>query len=190
MTRSKTGEAISSTRKTKKELTKLATLHAEARAAGDLKAWRRTAAVLGYLGGKKVSVIAEDLGVVRGAVYQWLRWYEVQGTEGLRVRKSPGAPPRLSNAQKEELTALIEAGPQSAGLTSGMWNGPMVGDIIFERYGVRYHYQHIPRLLHQLGFSVQRPRKRLAHADAEAQAMWISKRFPAIKKKQPLAAEL
>lgn len=190
ITRSKTGEAISPARKTKKELVKLAALHAEAEAAGDLKAWRRTAAVIGYLDGKKASAIAKDLGVVRGAVYKWLRWYEVQGADGLRVRKSPGAPPRLSSAQKEELTTLIETGPQSAGLTSGMWNGPMVGDIIFERYGVRYHYQHIPRLLHQLGFSVQRPRKRLAHADAEAQAMWIRKRFPAIKKKPPHAVEL
>jgi hypothetical protein len=31
--------------------------------------------------------------------------------------------------------------------------GPMVGDGIFERYGMRSHHQHIPRLLHQLEFS-------------------------------------
>jgi transposase len=184
MARSKNGEAISALRRTKKELGKLAALHAEAEAAGDLKTWRRTAAVMGYLDGKKAAVLAEELKVVRGAVYKWLRWYEVQGADGLRVRKSPGAPPRLSNAQKKELTAIIEAGPQSAGLTSGLWTGPMVGDVIFERYGVRYHHQHIPRLLHQLGFSVQRPRKRLARADAEEQAVWLRKRLPAIKKKQ------
>jgi transposase len=123
------------------------------------------------------------LGVVRGAVYQWLRWYEVAGSEGLRARKSPGAPPRLSAEQKKALVAIIMAGPQSIGLTSGMWTGPMVGDVILERFGVRYHYQHIPRLLHQLGFSVQRPRKRLARADSEAQAMWLRERLPAIKKK-------
>jgi transposase len=36
------------------------------------------------------------------------------------------------------------------------------------RIGVRYHNHHIPRLLHQLGLSVQRPRKRLARADQVA----------------------
>jgi transposase len=45
----------------------------------------------------------------------------------------------------------------------------------------------LPRLLHQLGFSVQRPRKRLARADREAQEIWLKKRLPAIKKR-PLAA--
>jgi transposase len=189
MTRSKTGEAISQARRTKRELAKLSALHAEAENAGDLKTWRRTQAVIGYLDGKKATALAEELRVVRGAVYKWLRWYEVLGAEGLRVRKSPGAPPRLSNAQKEELAEIIEAGPQSVGLTSGLWTGPMVGDVIFERYGVRYHHQHIPRLLHQLGFSVQRPRKRLARADAEAQAVWLRERLPAIKKKRrPVAA--
>lgn len=65
----------------------------------------------------------------------------------------------------------------------------MIGDLIEERFGVRYHNHHIPRLLHQLGFSVQKPRKRLARADAEAQEYWLRERFPAIKKKRkPVAA--
>jgi transposase len=189
MARSKNGEAISQARRTKKELAKLTDLHAEADAAGDLKTWRRTTAVLRYVDGKKADAIARELKVVRGAVYKWLRWYEVQGAEGLRVRKSPGAPPRLSREQKEELAAIIEAGPQSVGLTSGMWTGPMVGNVILDRYGVRYHHQHVPRLLHQLGFSVQRPRKKLARADAEAQAVWLRERLPAIKKKPRRVAE-
>jgi len=47
----------------------------------------------------------------------------------------------------------------------------------------------VPRLLHELDFSVQRPRKRLARADAAAQATWIRKTFPAIKKKRSRAAD-
>ena len=63
-----------------------------------------------------------------------------------------------------------------------IWRGPMVGEMIRRLYGVRYHTHHIPRLLHQLGFSVQRPRKRLARADAESQAVWLRERLPAINK--------
>jgi transposase len=64
----------------------------------------------------------------------------------------------------------------------------MIGRLILDRYGVRYHNHHVPRLLNQLGFSVQRPRKRLARADADAQATWVRDRLPEIKKK-PLPAE-
>ena len=79
---------------------------------------------------------------------------------------------------------MIEAGPQAVGYTSGVWTGPMIGDLIKARFGVSYHNHHVPRLLHHLGFSVQRPRKRLAKADAEAQARWLRERLPAIKKKR------
>lgn len=65
----------------------------------------------------------------------------------------------------------------------------MIGDLIEQRFGVRYHNHHVPRMLNQLGFSIQRPRKRLARADLEAQATWLRETFPAIKKKpRPAAA--
>lgn len=60
----------------------------------------------------------------------------------------------------------------------------MIGDLIEERYGVRYHNHYVPRLLHSLGFSVQRPRNRIARADAAAQAQWLKKRLPEIKKRR------
>jgi hypothetical protein len=74
-----------------------------------------------------------------------------------------------------------------AGYQSGVWTGPMIGDLIHERFGVRYHNHHIPRLLHQLRFSVQRPRKRLARADLARQATWLRETLPRIKKKRASA---
>ena len=129
--------------------------------------------------------LAEDLGVVRASVNQWLRWYDTDGTDALRPRKAPGAAPKLSEEQRAALVELIEAGPQASGYNSGVWTGPRIGDLIRKKFGVRYHNHHVPRLLHQLGFSVQRPRKRLARADKDAQEVWLKKRLPAIKKKPP-----
>lgn len=189
MARPKAGEAISPRRRTPAELAKLDALAVEAKRAGNLKEWRRARALQRYIGGDKVIAIAEDMDVCRAAVNQWLRWYEAQGADGLRSRKAAGAPPRLSQDQRDELVALIEAGPQPVGYTGGVWTGPRIGDLIFKRFGVRYHNQHIPRLLGQLGFSLQRPRKRLARADAQAQAVWVRERLPAIKKKRRAAAE-
>ncbi len=188
MPRAKTGEAISPSRRSRKELAGLDALLQESESKSDLRTWRRATAVRSYIDGKKVIAIAEELRVCRAAVNQWLRWYEAQGAEGLRARKPPGAAPRLSEEQRSELVALIKAGPQACGYSGGVWTGPRIGHLIEEQFGVRYHVQHIPRLLHQLGFSVQRPRKRLARADAEAQEYWLRVRLPAIKKKRQGAA--
>ncbi len=188
MGRSKNGQAVGVRGRTPEAVEALSNFLAEARIKADLATWRRAKAVLGYISGKRVSVMAEELDVTRGSINRWLQWYDVSGVDGLRTKAIPGAAPRLSPEQKAELTAVVEAGSQAAGFTSGMWTGPMIGDLIRERFGVSYHSHHVPRLLHQLGFSVQRPRKRLARADAEAKATWLNERLPEIKKKRRRAA--
>jgi transposase len=156
----------------------------EAEKRGDLGQWRRGRAVLGYIEGRRVIELAAEAGVTRGSVNRWLQWYEAMGVEGLVTGKAPGPAPKLSEAQRDELGAWIDAGPQAAGYTSGVWTGPMIGDLIERLFSVRYHNHHVPRMLNQLGFSIQRPRKRLARADVEAQATWLRETFPAIKKRQ------
>ncbi len=189
MGRSKTWQAISAARKTPEELARLDALLDEAEEKGDLAVWKRARAVRAYIDGGRVVDIAVQVRAARGSVNFWLRWYETLGADGLRTEKPPGGAPRLSPEQREELTRLIEAGPMEAGFTSGVWTGPMIGQLILDRYGVRYHNHHVPRLLNQLGFSVQRPRKRLARADADAQATWVRDRLPEIKKKLLPAGE-
>lgn len=189
MGRSGTGEAIGARGRTPTARKQLRRFIALAEADGDLWRWRRGRAVLAYIEGRSVIGLAGELGVTRGAINKWLQWYEAHGVEGLVTGKAPGRARRLSDEQRAELSAVIEGGPLAAGYTAGVWTGPMIGDLIEKRYGVRYHNHHVPRLLHELRFSVQRPRKRLARADLAAQATWLKDRFPAIKKKpKPVAA--
>lgn len=188
MARSKNGEAIGAVGRTPGALKGLEAFVSERKKAGNLEEWRRGRAILGYLAGRRVVHLAQELDVTRGSINRWLQWYEADGLNGLRNTKAPGPPRKLSEEQRQQLTILIEAGPIAAGYQSGVWTGPMVGDLIEQRYGVSYHKHNVPKLLHELGFSLQRPRKRLARADAEAQANWVSKRLPAIKKKRAPAA--
>ena len=183
MARSANGEAISAKRKSPAALKKLHLFTDEAERRNDLEEWRRGRAVLGYIAKRSVISVAAELGVTRGSVNRWLQWYQADGTDGLTTGKPSGRPPRLTEAQLAELIAVIEAGPIAAGYGTGVWTGPIIGDLIGKRFGVSYHNHHIPRLLHQLGFSVQRPRKRLASADLKAQAIWLRDTFPKIKKK-------
>jgi len=189
MERSPNGQAIVTAHRTRSEKGRLRVLLARAKKKGDLKTWRRAKAVLSYWGGTRVIDIAEQLDVTRGSVNRWLQLFNSEGTAGLKPRKAAGPTPRLSEEQLSELTTIIECGPQGAGYTSGVWTGPMIGDLIYRRYGVRYHNHYVPVLLHRLGFSVQRPRKRLARADLERQEHWIRTKFPEIKKKHKSVEE-
>lgn len=161
----------------------LAVLLETARAAGDLGTWRRAKAMTEYVEGVRVVDLAKQLDVARSSINTWLRAYETKGVDGLVTGKPPGATPRLTQEQREALKETLKAGPQEAGFTSGVWTGPMVREYVFQHFGVGYHNHHLPRLMHKLGFSVQRPRKRLARAEPEAQAAWLDERLPAIKKK-------
>jgi transposase len=188
MGRSKNGEAVRGERRLRPERRRLKRLLAEAVQKKELDTWRRAKAVLDYIEGKSVIALSQELGVNRSAINHWLIWFQAQGTEGLRTKKAPGGIPRLTNEQYEKLISLIEGGPVAAGFSSGLWTGPMIGQLIRLQFGVKYHNHHVPRLLHKLGFSVQRPRRRLARADHKRQAVWLKKTFPAIKKKRPPVA--
>jgi transposase len=182
--KTKDGEAISRARRRGKQLRELDEFIVEAKAKNDLGEWRRGRAVRAYIDKRRVIDIAADFGVTRGSVNRWLQWYEADHVEGLRTTIAEGPAPKLTDRQRSELIVLVEEGPLASGYQAGVWTGPMIGDLIEQRFMVRYHNHHVPRLLHQLGFSVQRPRKRLARADLERQAVWLRETFPSIKKKR------
>ena len=184
MAHENTGRAIRPSRRRPAQLRKLDAFIVEAQAKNDLAEWRRGRAVRAYIDGRRVTDIAAEADVTRGSVNRWLQWYDADHVEGLRTRVAEGPAHRLTDEQREALTVIIELGPVQAGYRSGVWTGPMIGDLIEQRFGVRYHNHHIPRLLHQMRFSVQRPRKRLARADLARQATWLRETLPAIKKKR------
>jgi transposase len=133
--------------------------------AGDRRTSRRVQAVLGYIVGRRVTELANDLGTVRGTVNHWVRQYQLKGIEGLRRQRSPGAQPKLSAEQRKEVARLIEAGPPALNNAPAGWTGRVVADLIWQRFGVRYHPRHVPRLLHQLGVAFGRVKPRLVNPE-------------------------
>ena len=90
--------------------------------------------MLGYIESRRVIDLAAEADVTRGSVNRWLQWYEAAGLRGLLTEFPPGPACRLTQDQQDELAALVDAGPQAAGYTSGVWTGPMVGDLIEQRF--------------------------------------------------------
>lgn len=132
--------------------------------------------------GWKQRTIAAALGVSEGAVSQWLKRARTGGVAALRRRTSPGAPPKLSAAQRAEVPRLLARGAEAFGFRGDVWTCPRVAAVLETHFGVRYHPAHISRLVRAFGWSVQRPLQRATQRNADTIARWTTERWPALKK--------
>jgi len=162
---------------------KLLRLRKEAEAEGIYRVARRIHAVLlnheGYTSGQ----IAAMLKMPRSCVSEWLKHYEQYGYEGLLEGHRSGRPALLTAANRRVLDDIVDSGPVAYGYLSGVWTSPMIAQVIQEQFGVTYHPGHVCRLLHEMGFSVQRPKRKLIRADAQARDRWRRYAYPSLKKK-------
>ena len=112
--------------------------------------------------GLSQSEVARAVGVHRQSVSRWARELEQSGVRGLRKAKRTGRPPKLSPAQLRELESALKRGPEALGFATGLWTAARVRDLIEYRTGVRYHEDHVWRILRRLNWKTPRcaPRSR------------------------------
>ena len=70
--------------------------------------------------------------------------------EGLKHKPPPGAPPRLSEEQRERLPELLAQGAPAHGFRGDVWTCARVAEVIWREFEVRYHPAHVSRLLAKL----------------------------------------
>lgn len=126
--------------------------------------------------------IARHLGVTEAAVSKWKKTLEAQGPEALKARQAPGRPPRLSATDRIQLMTILEQGALAAGFPTEQWTLARVKQVIQREFDVRYHRNYLSRLLHRLGWSVQKPETRALERDEELIRAWLRKDWPRIKK--------
>jgi len=168
---------------TKRTVQKLIRLCKRAAREGAYRVARRLHAVVLNMEGRTAPEIASLLKVHRSKVSIWLHHWHRWGMDGILEGHRPGRPKELTHPQLQTLADILDSGPVAYGFHSGVWTCPMVCRIIEEEFSVAYHPAHVSRILQQLGFSVQRPKKVLARADRQLQSRWVRYRYPDIKKK-------
>src|SRR6266581_8787280 len=162
---------------------RLGRLSKEAEQDGAYRVARRLQAVVLNSEGQTSGELARILKVPRSKVSEWLQRYQTHGVDGLLEGYRSGRPSELTEKQRQQLGDILDSGPAAYGLDNGIWTSPMIAWVIEEEFGVQYHPGHVRKLLHGWGFSVQRPRRVLARADAAAQDRWHRRTYPALKKK-------
>ena len=126
--------------------------------------------------------IARQLGVSEATVSKWKKKLAHGGPEALQARPASGRPPKLSATEKQKLVHILEQGALAAGFLTEQWTQARVKKVIGREFGVHYHRDYISRLLHGLGWSVQKPDPRAIERDEELIRAWLDQDWPRIKK--------
>jgi transposase len=129
--------------------------------------------------------VARMVGVDRRSVRRWNATHRARGLSGLKAKPAPGRPTRLNGEARAKLEETLLAGARAVGFPTDLWTCPRVAEVIHDHFGVRYHPDHVCRLLHRLGWSPQKPQRRAVERDEERIQTWIKHEWARIKKKPP-----
>jgi transposase len=123
------------------------------------------------------ATIAAAVGRSRQFVDEWVGRYRRGGVDALRPRRQPGAAAKLDAREREQLRAMLDAGPPpEEGLAA--YNGPILRERIERHFGKRYSLPGLYALLHRLGYNDLAPRPRHPAADPAAAEAFKKKSCP------------
>jgi transposase len=122
--------------------------------------------------------IAEALDVSEVALSGWLTRARDGGPEALRARAAPGRPPKLSQTQGRSIPEFLWHGPEAYGFRGQVWTCARIARVIEQEFGVRYHKDHVGRLLKGMGWTPQQPIRRAIQRDEGAIRRWRDETWP------------
>lgn len=122
--------------------------------------------------------IADALGVREETVCRWLARARHGGPGAPRARPRPGHPPKLSPAQKRLIPEFLWHGAEAYGFRGEVWTCARIARVLEEEFGVRYHKDHVGRLLRELRWTPQVPIRRAIQRDEEAIRHWRAEVWP------------
>jgi transposase len=153
-----------------------------ARKLGDSQTIQRISAILAVIDQTPFSTICSFLRITEESIRRWIKSFLLDGPAGLRSRRRPGRPSKLTKFQKKELSDIIANGPVEAGFPGACWRSPMIQDLIYRKFGRYYSVHYISQLLRNLGFSFQKAKFVADHKDTEMRKKWLEEKWPEIYK--------
>lgn len=152
-------------------------------APGDWREWRRLRVLHLKQRGWYQRDIAEALGVREETVSRWLARASDGGPQTLRAQPAPGRPPKLTAAQKRLIPEFLWHGAEAYGFRGEVWTTGRIAQVIAEEFAVRYHKDHVGRLLKELRWTPQIPIKRAIQRDEAAIRRWREEVWPDLQRR-------
>ncbi|HEY6967835.1 MAG TPA: winged helix-turn-helix domain-containing protein [Candidatus Angelobacter sp.] len=128
--------------------------------------------------------VARIMKVDARSVRRWKAAHQAGGQKALHAVAASGRPSKLTPPQRQRLEKQLLRGASAAGFATDLWTCPRVAEHIERTFGLRYHVDHIGRLLHAMNWSPQKPTRKAMERDEEGIRQWVKQVWPAIKKKR------
>jgi transposase len=107
--------------------------------------------------------------------------YRSEGLLGLHAKKQPGAEPKLTSDQQQELIGWLEKGPTPEEKLAA-YNGPILREKIQKHFGKLYSLNGVYALLHRLGYNDLMPST--THPDTDPELIDAFKKRNSLKRWQ------
>jgi len=142
---------------------------------------RRKAAARLLKQGKGIREVARLVHAAPSSVCLWNKRLAQGGIEALAIRRG-GHKPRLNDDDRQRLVKILLRGPRASGFWNDLWTCSRVAQVIERRFGVRFHRDHVWKILRSLGWTCQKPERRARERDEAAIRRWRESDWPRIKK--------
>lgn len=132
--------------------------------------------------------VADVFGISRGVVYDWLHRFKLDGYDGLKTRKAPGAPPMITGDMDEWLKkTIIESTPEDFGYDTQLWTCDILATLLTAYFGIHVIGATVNQHLRKMNLSYQKPRYHPCEQDPDQVDHFLNDTFPRI---QRLASKL
>jgi len=150
----------------------------------DATVFRNATIILMSAVGRSKFSIAYDLGCCPATVDNVRKHYRQRGLAGLRPRKPPGRTSTATPAYRQALREAVHTPPQTLGYGFSVWSVARLNEHLKRRTKISFSDDQLRRILHQEGFSFQRPKHTMKGKRNEAAFAQAQKELQTLKKKQ------
>jgi len=133
--------------------------------------------------GRSKPSIAHDLGCSIGTVDNVRKHYRQRGLPGLVPGKPPGRSSRATPEYRAALQTAIQTPPQQLGYGFSVWSLARLNAHLQKQTGIGFSDDQLGRIMHQEGFSFQRPKHTMKGKRDEVAYARAAARLRTLKKK-------
>ncbi len=150
----------------------------------DAMVFRNATIILMSAVGRSKFSIARELGCCPATVDNVRRRYRQSGLSGLQPIKPPGRPSAATPLYRQTLREAVNTPPQTLGYGFSVWSVARLNEHLKKRTGISFSEDQLRRLLHQEGFSFQRPKHTMKGKRDEVAFTKAQKQLKTLKKKR------